>query len=144
MKPADALDALRDRLDRAGPDATVAARFAVMRAFYREVRVEDCPLEDDGDMLLFQWGTVRAADTHRFEIDLTRQLIAIGDEEPLQLHLTAQLAPTAALTALGAGQEWCPTPADLDAFAALIEGTPAYAATAAVAPQAWAVGAERC
>jgi hypothetical protein len=28
----------------------------LMADFYRQVRAEDCELEADGDMLLFQWG----------------------------------------------------------------------------------------
>ena len=33
-----------------------AEALELMAAFYRDVRAEDCDLDADGDMLLFQWG----------------------------------------------------------------------------------------
>ena len=35
---------------------SAADAIELMAAFYREVRADDCTLDADGDMLLFQWG----------------------------------------------------------------------------------------
>lgn len=56
----------------------------MMAAFYREVRADDCDLDADGDMLLFEWGVYEGLDGETFMYDITRQLVPepVGDEEP--------------------------------------------------------------
>jgi hypothetical protein len=59
---------------------------AAMLEFYREHRAQHTDLDDEGDMLLVQWGNGM--------LDLTRQLIRSGSpDNPIrQLSLTFQVA----------------------------------------------------
>jgi hypothetical protein len=89
-----------------------------MLDFYRQVR-PDCALIEEGDMLLFQWGTYDWGQGPSFEFDLTRQYAQApsGEDEGLtQLHLTLRFAPSDSLRALGSGNRWCSAPAGIDEF----------------------------
>lgn len=103
--------------------------FEAMLSFYAEQRVEGCDSENDGDMLLFQWGTQDWGEGPEFELDLTRQVIFTDEEDDdaiWQLHLTYHYHPTSELRALKADDHWCPTPADLPGFRELIASSKAY------------------
>ena len=106
---------------------SVSATFEAMLTFYRDERAEGCVIEDDGDMLLFQWGTSMGAKT--FEVDLTRQFISEADEdsEIWQLHVTYRLPIDAATKSLGGGDRWCPSPSELDTFATWLRAHPVLA-----------------
>jgi hypothetical protein len=109
-----------------------AEGIASMCAFYREVRADDCDLATDGDMLLFQWGTYDWGRGPRFEVDITRQLI-VGDGEDgdiWQLHLSFRYRPTDDLGALGRGNVWCQSPAELATFSAFVDKHPVLGALA--------------
>jgi hypothetical protein len=101
---------------------------ASMIAFYRDVRAEECDLEADGDMLLFQWGTYDWGQGPRFEFDITRQFIVGdgGDDDIRQLHMTFRFESDEFLRSLVAGDRWCRTPQGLADFTSFIEGHPAY------------------
>src|SRR5699024_7432681 len=61
----------------------------VLSAF-AEYRVEQAELEEDGDMLLFQWGTYDWGHGRHFEVDLTRQVILPSpdpEDDPSYLQL---------------------------------------------------------
>ena len=112
---------------------TVPQGLAAMSAFYRNQRVEDCPSDADGDMLLFQWGMARGDDGDVFELDMTRQLILGGDSEDeniWQLSLTFKFAPTAALRAIQSGDKWCPRPRPqaVEYFEEFVRASEAYRA----------------
>jgi hypothetical protein len=111
---------------------TPAEAVRAMLDFYRDIRAEDCALERDGDMLLFQWGSYDWGSGRHFEFDITRQLIAgrSEDEDIWQLHLTFEFAPSEELTALGAGNRWCRRPDDVPAFESFVLASPSYAALA--------------
>ena len=108
------------------PSAGVEA----MLAFYRDVRVDGCDLEQSGDMLLYQWGTYDWGLGPRFEFDVTRQLVLEpGEDENIwQLGLTFRFPPNDTLRALGSGDKWCPSPAEEETFSAFVRAHPAYAA----------------
>jgi len=113
---------------------SVGPSFETMLRFYEEERVDGCALEEDGDMLLFQWGTYAWSGTERFELDLTRQIIwddrgwisraltgfKCDDPAIWQLSLTYQFPPIDLLRGLGRGTHWCRTPAMLAAFRLLL------------------------
>lgn len=113
----------------------------LMAAFYREVRADDCDLDVDGDMLLFQWGVYDWGESKFFEYDITRQLIpgpASDDEEPHgfigQLSLTLKFPPSAALEEIAAGNRWCHHPSELADFLAFVRRCEATAAVKARVP----------
>jgi hypothetical protein len=139
MTPATSLAAFEQRLLLGGRSAsalTASEGVEAMLAFYAAERCDGCVLEEDGDMLLFQWGSYSWSDAMHFELNITRQLMPDGgdggdedkddDEGILQLSLTFRFPPAAELQALGSGNEWCATPSGLTAFRAHIDACPAF------------------
>jgi len=128
--PAKALDACRAFFIQQGVnidvlrfDSTIAAFFD----FYRDERAEGCAVDEDGDMLLFEWGAVDWGEGDHFELSLARQLIfGPGDGKIWQLKLTYAYEPTAAFRALGAGNRWCDTLDALAAFREWVDAADAY------------------
>lgn len=101
--------------------------------FYRASRAQHARLDENGDGLLWQWGP--DADATRFTIDLTRQLVREGDDQPIvQLCLTLAYRWTPGRRALGRGHVWCFSPAAVDEFERGVRGSNAYRAVAAAAP----------
>ena len=118
------------------PDTGIPA----MLEFYSEVRVAGCVLENDEDMLLFQWGTHDWGDGAHFEIDITRQLVVPADEEDRdiwQLSLSFRLSPQPHFSALRSGSRWCHEPNQLNQFRHFIEASPAFLAS--LPEQGWRV-----
>ena len=58
-----------------------------MVAFYVERPVSGVNLDEDGDMLLFQWGIYDWGQGESFEYNITRQLIIQDDEDEALVHL---------------------------------------------------------
>ena len=145
MRPHESADRLRAFARANGVDLKSCAPLvgiAQMLLFYRDVPVEGCS-DEDGDMVLFQWGTYDWGKGPAFELDITRQFIDMhpdygddddgdddGDEQGQfsQLSLTFHFAASPELAALGAGNRWCHSQADLDDFAAYIRATAAMQA----------------
>lgn len=120
-------------------DLTPEQGIAAMLGFYRDVRIEDCrDLADDGDMLLYQWGTYEREGGECFELDLTRQLIAPDEAEDdgaiWQLSLTFSFARDSELEALGEGNDWCHAPVELVQFEAALRASKPFRAAIARRP----------
>ena len=84
-----------------------------MFASYRDERADDCPLDADGDMLCYQWGSYDWGEGEFFDLSLTRQFILEGtseDENIWQLSLRFKFKPDDALRQLGSGNRWCDSP----------------------------------
>jgi hypothetical protein len=118
--------------------ATLSAQDAtrLMLAFYRQIRADNCPLDADGDMVLFQWGAHDSGGGETYRYNLTRQFITSGDEDDdgmSQLSLTIHYAVTDALHALK-GNEWCPSPEQADELAQFISRHAATAAVSSLTP----------
>src|SRR5438067_2763877 len=133
MKPESAESELLRRVVGAGRTLTSlqpAEGIDLMLDFYRNERVDGCPVADDGDMLLYQWGCYDWGDGESFELDITRQLIDAGgeDEDIRQLSLTFRFVPNATLRALGDGNQWCSSPAGLSEFRSFINASAAFSA----------------
>jgi hypothetical protein len=107
--------------------------------FYRDQRAEDCPLETDGDMLLYQWGTNDWGEGEWFTIDLTRQFIIVTeaeDEDIWQLSLTFRYPPTQPLRDLGDGNQWCFAPGgnSIPVFEEFVRRSAAFQTASAIEP----------
>lgn len=111
-------------IDLAG--VTAAQAVNLMTDWYERQRVDDVS-DQDGDMLLFQWGTYDWGDGPSFQYDITRQLIRDGgeDDDIFQLSLTVHAAPTAEAKAIGSDNRWCESPAGLDEMRTFIGEAPA-------------------
>ena len=113
------LDDLRARLLALSDD--VSSRpdrlFSSALDLYEGVRIDGTALEEDGDMLLFQWGSYDWGQGRHFDLDLTRQAIPSGQEDPpiLQLHCTYRYDP-GQFADIVAGNRWCSTPGGADEF----------------------------
>ena len=130
MKPRDAKKRFNALLKEQGhPLKSLAPGPGIeaMLEFYRKERAEECDLDQDGDMLLFQWGCNDWGEGEFFELDLTRQFIyGSGEDDHIrQLHLTFQFEPTESLREIEDGNRWCHSPRDLADFRAFIESSQA-------------------
>lgn len=108
-------------------------------AWYRSSRIQDAELDQDGDMLLLQWGVCRPLkfteptdlrslqplDTTFFEpssyryIDLTRQVFASGSDPEVEFDDAAVQMSITLLYELSSNHQggsalWIPTPADIE------------------------------
>ena len=105
----------------------LAEGLELMLDFYRNQRVEGLDLEDDGDMLLYEWGCVDWGTGESFQVSLTRQFMdATGDDNLRQLELIFKYEPTATLRTLGGSNRWCESPEDIREFLTYIESTAPY------------------
>jgi hypothetical protein len=131
MTPSTSVNAFEDFLGSRGgalPDLTVRTGVAEMLAFYETVLPIGCASQN-GDMLLFQWGTYDWGDGKQFEIDLTRQFIesaAEDDDAISQLQLVFRFAPDKDRYALGAGNRWSNSQSDIDRFREFILSNPVF------------------
>jgi hypothetical protein len=96
-------------------------------AFFESERADDVEAQE-GDMLLFQWGTYdwRDGNGPSFQFELARQFVVAGfdpeeaDDAMWQLRLTLHYAPSEAAAVVGAGDRWCERAEDVGAFRAFI------------------------
>lgn len=125
-------------------DILPAAGIGGMLEFYADERADGCEIDADGDMLLYQWGTFDFGNGASFQLNITRQFIQSGDDEPLQLSLTFYYEPSAAVNAIPPANRWCHEPAGIRAFREFIEASPAFRAVAPVAAQRVTLDLSRC
>ena len=109
--------------------------FPVILEFYEDARIDDTSLEEDGDMLLFQWGSYDWGQGPSFELDLTRQAIPAGTEDPpiLQLQCTYRYEP-AYFQNVVPGNQWCYSPHELAEFRSFVLGSEAMRRAAGLTP----------
>jgi hypothetical protein len=139
MKPRSTRKRFLELIDAVGHSLNTlapAVGIEVMSKFYKDERVDGCDLAEDGDMLLHQWGCNDWGDGESFELNITRQLMAVSgdDEEIRQLSLTFKFEPTDSLRKAGSGNRWCSTPSDLKSFRTFINGSAAMKAVAKLQP----------
>lgn len=140
MKPHDSKKELQRLIGRSETSVsalTPADAVHLMLQFYKEKRVEGAALDEDQDMLLFQWGTYDRGGGQSFQFDIIRHFIESGTEDEdgmSQLSLTCFFQPTPGLIALKSGEEWCHSPDGLIAFKNVIFNSAPYQAVAHVKP----------
>lgn len=119
-------------LDLQHLDATTGV--ARMLSWYETERVTDAiSLDQDGDMLLLQWGTYDWGEGNWFEYNITRQVICSesgDDDEIWQLGLTLRYQTSEATASVGSGNRWCFNPAEAEDLRAYLEDSDAAALAA--------------
>ena len=130
MKHSNSEDALKKRLGQPVDAITPCYALDTMFAFYAEQRADDVAIDEDGDMLLYEWGVYGFTGPESFQLGITRQFIVTGEDEPYQLHLTLHFAPTDALRQLKSDSEWCHSPDELPAFRQSVESSAPFRAVA--------------
>jgi hypothetical protein len=131
MKPKDAKKVLAARIKDSGGKLAALTPVEGIRHmidFYKEIRAHDCPLDEDGDMLLYQWGTYEDLDGGKsFHLDITRQFTLDDDDCSMsQLSLTFFFRPPTRYKKLKDGNRWCSTLKEIKAFKTFVENTSAY------------------
>jgi hypothetical protein len=131
MKPKTAkkeLEKLVKKTVKTMASMTPAQGIRLMLDFYRDVRAAGCPLDEDGDMLLFQWGVYDSGKDETFQCGMTRQFIdakSQDDDAISQLSLTFHYPPSTRPAGLN-GNKWCTSPDELKSFEAFIMRNKAY------------------
>jgi hypothetical protein len=134
MKPDDAQNELETRIHQTGEvlcALTLEKGIRLMLDFYRDVRAEGCSLEDEGDMLLYQWGTFDWGEGRRFQCNITRQFMEPDEEEDdaiSQLSFTFYYPASEFHDSLADGNQWCASPDELPEFEEFITGSAAFKA----------------
>ena len=108
--------------------------FARLTRFYADTRALDAmSLEEDGDMLLVQYGTYDRGNGSEFEMSFTRQVIYgdFGDNHEIwQLQLAYFFETDAATQAFGNSDAWCHHPVELATFISSIIALEAFQSAA--------------
>ena len=115
-------------------DASLLTSTAI--GFFKEVPIKGLAPED-GDQLLFQWGTYDWGHGASFEFDITRQFITAGaatDAAVSHLRVTAHYQSTPGLTSIKSGNAWCKSKQDSAAFEQLIRKSSSFAGVQAITP----------
>ena len=110
----------------------------LMLNFYKQSRFDNCPVEKNGDMLLYQWGTYDWGSGSFFQFDMTRQFIESGfegDDGMSQLSLRFYFHPSQELEKLGSGDRWCESPSELVSFERYVKESFAYTKVANLKPE---------
>ena len=125
IKSSQALEKFQRLLAEQAHADTPEAIIPCMMSFYREIRATDCDVAEDGDMLLYQWGTYDWGEGRWFELNITRQFIPSGgdDEDIFQLSVTARYPPSTELDAFKSGNRWASSPDDLAEFESFIRSS---------------------
>ena len=128
MKAMDALDNFKSFAEKRGKEVSQlkpGEAVDLIIDFYKEIRADECDLDGQSDMLLFQWGVYNWGDGEYFEYSIIRQFIlpAIAEENNIRgedsiwhLSLTFRFLPSETMKELKAGNKWCSSIKELYQF----------------------------
>ncbi len=83
--------------------------------FYQNVRFQDCEFENDGDMIILEWGNY-SWNNGLYSINITRQLIDGNLEDDNILQLKLSFLYNLNLDDANGSTDWCFNLATLDKF----------------------------
>lgn len=132
MKPSEAKRTLLAMIAERGhalEEVDAATAVDLFARFYSDQRAEDVA-DDDGDMLLYEWGVFDFGDGPTFRFGLTRQFVLIDeidDDAITQLQLVLHYDASRDASALGSGNHWCHGLEELGSFLENIEASTAAA-----------------
>jgi hypothetical protein len=126
MKAADSETVLQKRIGGSLEQLTARKGIAAMCSFYADERADGAAIENDRDMLLYQWGIDTFNAPEWFQVSITRQINVLGESQPYQLALIFSYQPTDSLRKIDAGNQWCRSPADLPAFRKFVDSSSAF------------------
>jgi hypothetical protein len=140
MNPATAKAEFEKFINQSGSTVsklTPTGGIHLMLNFYKEIRADNCPIDEDGDMLLYQWGTYNWGEATYFQFDITRQFVEAGfegDDGISQLSLCFYFHPSDEFKQLDHGHRWCSSLIELSDFESYIKTNIAYLKVAKVTP----------
>jgi hypothetical protein len=144
MMPSQSENAFRERLGQPLEAITARRALGAMLAFYAEERAEDVAIDEDGDMLLCEWGVYCFTSPESFQFGITRQFFVRDEDEPFQLKLILHFPPVESLRQLGEGNKWCHSPKKAPAFGNWAESSAAFSAIADARPSRVELFFEQC
>lgn len=103
--------------------------FRQMFEFFKAVKLAGFERDDDGDMLLFQWGTYERDGRLVFLIDLTRQFYEVKLGEYVgtsQLAIAYYFEATPSSDLIGHGDRWLSGGDDVDEFVEFVMKSEAF------------------
>lgn len=120
-------------------DITLESLMDLVLAYFQEVQFESADIENDGDMLLFEYGTYDWGQGKFFQIGLTRQLIEMHDDDEEQEDHMYQLQVTlfynpSEFDSLPAFNKWSNEFSDLNDFKNMIVNSAGYQAALSKTP----------
>ncbi len=111
---------------------------SLMLEYYHDVCVKHCPVQEEGDMLLFQWELVEWGEKKGlYYFDITRQFIRsdqMDDDAITQLSLMLHFSLPKELQKIEDGDRWHDNPSTLAEFKQFIHGTEIFQAVKDLAP----------
>ena len=116
---------------------TLSKGIHLLIEFYQQVRADGCPIDDDGDMLMFEWGVYDWGGGLFFQCHITRQFIKSrteGDDGISQLTIRFCFPTSGKLAALESGSRWCSSLSELQSFKSFITESAAYRAVSIAHP----------
>jgi len=134
MSPKQSEAEFRKRIGDPLDGFTAFKGIAAMIAFYSEQRAQGVVVEEDGDMLLFQWGTT-PVEPEEFYVNITRQFIHTDQDEPYQLSLSFYFPATTSLASLKSGNRWCQSPDGIAELSKFLASSPAIDAVGSALPK---------
>lgn len=136
--PDHAVSAFADFAEGDPTRLPIGEAFTAMFDFYASIAAEGAlPEDEEGDMLLFEYGTYNWGEGERFELCLTRQLVLEPDEDELeywQLRLVFRYDPDRLSDATESGLRWCSNARQLPQFRQFVFDSPAYRSVAGLSP----------
>jgi hypothetical protein len=127
MRTKDALKVFRSFLEKRGIDLAntdPVSGIDLMIAFYADVRFSDVDLDEDGDMLLFQYGGPYSWSPAYFDLNITRQFITKTQGVFYQLSLSFLYVVTENSLQ---DNKWCKRVEEIDSFRNYIQSSAAIA-----------------
>lgn len=107
----DAKSALCDFIAMPIDELEAPVAFGLMVDFFASTVPDGAVPEDqDGDMLLYEWGTFDWGQGPAFTLSLRRQIIypdGPSDQEIWQLAVSYEYEPRTVFKELGQGEQWC-------------------------------------
>ncbi len=131
LKPTESVAAFEAYVEAAGsslPEILPGLGIAKVLSFFETITAQGCKGPSQ-DMLLFEWGTYDWGNGKFFELSISRQFVEQGLEgepEISQLRLVFKYPSSSQLGALGEGNRWCKSRAELREFEKFIHESAAY------------------
>ena len=91
---------------------------------YKNLRIDQTVIKNDGDMLLFQWGSNPWDPPRTLNIDLTRQVLFANGEDDEIFQISCRFLFDGNIER--SGNQWCSNPDDLSSFRTMILDNPWY------------------
>ncbi len=134
IKVTETQSVLQDSLEKSASELTAREGIEAMYDFYTKIRVDGAAIENDRDMLLYQWGVDTFNAPNVFLFSIARQLNITGQSQPYQLTLAFYYPATRPLANIALGNQWCRSPGELSSFRQFVESSEAYQAIAESKP----------